>query len=274
MPKNTRAKESYERYKRELSQAPTERDTVDSLLDRIYDNTIGLTEQWRNIPERGGSNYQKADKHPSNVVKGDYSKSMTKPRYNRGGVVQKGTHQVAYAEGGVVEQTVKEGNFKEYERFPVRPLEQGESVPLPGGGKATEYTVSIPTTRKDQWITAPSIWMTPSGARRFGDSDVRRLVKQYEDRTGKKFPRHKSVEEAEGAAKARSEAGGVGSGPLAKEKDMPKDFRKGSKGMSYAGGGMAKKGKMAEGGMPNGKKRTPNTPKRAGTTGTRGKRSR
>lgn len=254
---DTKAKQSYERYKSSLKDQPRE-DTgmLDQLLDKLYDNTIGMAGRWRNIPERNTATTRQSDKYPGNVATGSWEKSMTKPS--------------GYAEGGIVERSVKQGSYKEYERFPLRPLEGGESVPLKDGSKATEYTVTIPTTRNDEWITAPSIWMTPSGARRFEDADVRRLVKQYEDRTGKAFPRHKSSDEAGAAAEKRTSAGGIKSGPLAKDKSVAKKKKynvggmvKGTDKMAYAGGGMA-----------NDKKRAPKTSKRPVASNKRGQRGR
>jgi hypothetical protein len=80
-----------------------------------------------------------------------------------------------------------------------------KKISLPGGRYATEYLASESSPEGGAW-NIPQIWF---------DSETA----SYEERTGKKFPRFPSIDEAVEAAKKRSKAGGASKKSLLKKND-------------------------------------------------------
>ena len=79
-----------------------------------------------------------------------------------------------------------------------------------GGMKSTEYLVSEESPEGTAW-NIPTIWFdkkTKEPVLRTGD-DAWNTALEYEEETGKKFPRYKSISEAVDAAKKRSGKGGA-----------------------------------------------------------------
>lgn len=102
----------------------------------------------------------------------------------------------------------------------LRPLAQGEQRNNSDGSYSTEITTTWQTP-DGKWVNVPSLWAGPDGkTKQFdpGDEDgIMNAMVDYERQTGKRFPRYDTVQEAEAAAKARTQAGGAGSGPLASD---------------------------------------------------------
>jgi hypothetical protein len=99
-----------------------------------------------------------------------------------------------------------------------RPLLPGELVANPDG-TATDSSELIVTERDGtgRFMNAPSLWMTDDGIRQLSWRDAVRTAKAYEARTGLQFPRFETAVAGVNAAKTRSAADGVLSGPLARE---------------------------------------------------------
>ena len=79
-----------------------------------------------------------------------------------------------------------------------------------GGMKSTEYLASEESPEGTAW-NIPTIWFnkkTKKPVLRTGD-DAWNTALEYEEETGKKFPRYKSIPEAVDAAKKRSSKGGA-----------------------------------------------------------------
>ena len=85
-----------------------------------------------------------------------------------------------------------------------------KAIDLPGGGKATEYLASEKSPEGTAW-NIPQIWFdVETNEPRFLNGDKAwDQAKAYEDRTGKKFPRYKTIRQAVAAAKKRSSSGGA-----------------------------------------------------------------
>lgn len=83
-------------------------------------------------------------------------------------------------------------------------------IKLPGGGKATEYLASETSPEGTAW-NIPQIWFdSETNEPRFLKGDKAWDEAQaYEKRTGKKFPRFKTIKQAVEAAEKRSKAGGA-----------------------------------------------------------------
>lgn len=81
---------------------------------------------------------------------------------------------------------------------------------LPGGRKATEYLASEESPEGKAW-NIPQIWFnTETGEAKFFSSDKAwNTARDYEKKTGKKFPRYDSITDAVSAAKKRSDSGGA-----------------------------------------------------------------
>ena len=99
----------------------------------------------------------------------------------------------------------------------LRPFEPGEYVQNDDGTISTELSVTVQHP-DGSWMNVPSLWMTRNGPRDFGtDEDaILDAADYYERKTGKKFPRFRTVDEAVFEAESRSKRGGAGSGYLAK----------------------------------------------------------
>lgn len=96
-----------------------------------------------------------------------------------------------------------------------RPFRPGEARPNADGSYSTEVltTWQLPT---GEWVNVPSLWMGPQGPVQFDEGDEESILTNmhnHEQMAGPSFQRFGSVEEAVTAAKARSHAGGAGSGP-------------------------------------------------------------
>ena len=92
-------------------------------------------------------------------------------------------------------------------------------IELPDGRIATEYTSTIEIDGK--FVNVPQIWFLNGKPLFFDARDNRKLdmmVASYERGTGKKFPRFDTEDEAVGAAKSRSLAGGASKSLLAKQR--------------------------------------------------------
>lgn len=94
----------------------------------------------------------------------------------------------------------------------LRPFKPGERRDNPDGSHSTEITTTwqLPD---GQWVNAPSLWMGDDGNPvQFDEGDEQGILGtlgEWEAGGGKPFQRFPSLEEAENAARARSEAGGV-----------------------------------------------------------------
>jgi len=85
-----------------------------------------------------------------------------------------------------------------------------KAIDLPGGGKATEYLASEKSPEGTAW-NIPQIWFdAETNEPKFLKGDKAwDEAKAYEDRTGKKFPRYKTIKQAVAAAEKRSASGGA-----------------------------------------------------------------
>jgi len=83
-------------------------------------------------------------------------------------------------------------------------------IRLPNGKEATEYLASETSPEGGGW-NIPTIWFdSETGKPNFLTGDKAwNMAASYEERTGKKFPRFKSIPEAVDAAKKRSRSGGA-----------------------------------------------------------------
>jgi hypothetical protein len=106
--------------------------------------------------------------------------------------------------------------------LPFRPLLPQEAIPLGGGQQQTEVTMTFQDPQTGQWVNVPSIWMTDGGPVTVQDEEqLLQMARMYEQFQNVAFPRFKSVEDAETAARKRSLQGGVLSGPLAQPAQPP-----------------------------------------------------
>lgn len=95
-----------------------------------------------------------------------------------------------------------------------RPFRPGERRPNADGSYSTEITTTwqLPD---GQWANIPSLWMGPNGPTQFDENDetnILRAARDYEMSAGPTFRRFGSLDQAEAAARARSNAGGAGAG--------------------------------------------------------------
>tara|TARA_R110000782_G_scaffold87942_1_gene170011 strand:- start:507 stop:833 length:327 start_codon:yes stop_codon:yes gene_type:complete len=83
-------------------------------------------------------------------------------------------------------------------------------IDLPGGQRATEYLASEESPEGQAW-NIPQVWFNvETGEPNFFKGDQAwNAAKNYEDKTGKKFPRYESISKAVEAAKDRSSSGGA-----------------------------------------------------------------
>ena len=104
-----------------------------------------------------------------------------------------------------------------------RPLNENESVKVKSGPhrdgdyEMTEYTVTVQDP-SGKFILIPSIYMNENNkpVHFTQQSQALRAAMNYEQSSGKKFPRFNTPEEAGKFAEKRSKSGGVKNGPLAK----------------------------------------------------------
>jgi hypothetical protein len=93
-------------------------------------------------------------------------------------------------------------------------------IKLPNGSGATEYLASETSPEGKAW-NIPQIWFdSETGRPSFLSGDKAwNEAASYEQRTGKKFPRFDSIDEAVESAKKRSKAGGASKKSLLKSND-------------------------------------------------------
>ena len=104
-----------------------------------------------------------------------------------------------------------------------RPLKENESVKVKSGPhrdgdyEMTEYTMTVQDP-SGKFVLVPSIYMNENNkpVRFTKESQALKAAMNYEQSSGKRFPRFKTPEEADKFAEKRSESGGVRNGPLAK----------------------------------------------------------
>ena len=93
-----------------------------------------------------------------------------------------------------------------------RPFDPTQDQPIqnPDGSQSTERTRTVQTP--EGWANVPSLWFNGHGymdMEEYSDDELSEFAQGYEQDTGVKFPRFRSVEEAVAAAKARSAKGGA-----------------------------------------------------------------
>jgi len=104
-----------------------------------------------------------------------------------------------------------------------RPLKENESVKVKSGPhrdgdyEMTEYTMTVQDP-SGKFVLVPSIYMNENNkpVRFTKESQALKAAMNYEQSSGKKFPRFNTQEEADNFAEKRSKSGGVRNGPLAK----------------------------------------------------------
>lgn len=97
-----------------------------------------------------------------------------------------------------------------------RPLLPGELVDNPDGTQSSEITITE-ADGTGRFMNVPTLWMTDDGIRQLDWRDAIKTAKAYEAKTGLQFPRFATSVAGVNAAKKRSAAGGVLSGPLARQ---------------------------------------------------------
>jgi hypothetical protein len=107
----------------------------------------------------------------------------------------------------------------------LRPFQAGEKRPNTDGSFSTELTTTwqLPS---GEWVNVPSLWMGQNGPQQFNPDDEQGILgamQTYESQNGPTFQRFRSAQEAEQAARARSNAGGAGAGPQARGIPSPFD---------------------------------------------------
>jgi hypothetical protein len=104
-----------------------------------------------------------------------------------------------------------------------RPLKENESVKVKSGPhrdedyEMTEFTMTVQDP-SGKFVLIPSIYMNENNkpVRFTQESQAFNAAMNYEQSSGKKFPRFKTPEEADKFAEKRSKSGGIKNGPLAK----------------------------------------------------------
>lgn len=101
----------------------------------------------------------------------------------------------------------------------LRPLKPGEKIKTNRGPKKGMYSTERVRTVQNpdgSWMNVNSLWMSKDGtvtdAGHQSDDWLASYAQAYEKKAGVKYDRHANLEEAIAAAKARSAAGGAGSG--------------------------------------------------------------
>jgi hypothetical protein len=100
--------------------------------------------------------------------------------------------------------------------FSFRPLRPGEQMTGAGGVPMTEHTITVsePELNGGAWTNIPSIWMSGGQPQMVDQEAAIRMATEYQQRQGWQFPRFRTSDQADQAARLRSDAGGVNSGPL------------------------------------------------------------
>lgn len=98
-----------------------------------------------------------------------------------------------------------------------RPLKGNESGIRDGDYEMTEYTMTFEDP-SGKFVVVPSIYMNENNkpVQFTKESQVFNAAMNYEQSSGKRFPRFNTPEEADKFAEKRSKSGGVRNGPLAK----------------------------------------------------------
>lgn len=98
----------------------------------------------------------------------------------------------------------------------LRPFQPGERRPNPDGSYSTEISTTWQMP-DGKWANVPSLWMGANGPVQLDkESQIMYAMKAFEAATGQMFPRFKSEQDAVSTAQARSKAGGVDRGFLAR----------------------------------------------------------
>jgi hypothetical protein len=105
----------------------------------------------------------------------------------------------------------------------LRPFDASQDKPRsnPDGSYSTEITRTVETP--EGWAVVPSLWFGGEGGPRdFGgmnDDQLSALAQRYEKASKQRFPRYKSLDEADAFATERSREGGATQAPLAGQSD-------------------------------------------------------
>ena len=96
----------------------------------------------------------------------------------------------------------------------MRPLRKGEFRKNKDGSHSTELLMTEKIDGK--WTNIPSLWMRGDKIVELSPSRAVSAARDYERRSKRRFPRFRSLSTAIGSAQARSSAGGISSGSLAR----------------------------------------------------------
>ena len=97
----------------------------------------------------------------------------------------------------------------------LRPFREGEFRQNPDGSRSTEITMTVQLPGGVA-INIPSLFMGPDGPVQFrSEQQALRAALAFEKRSGRQFPRFRSIERAVTKARGRSRTGGIANGPLA-----------------------------------------------------------
>lgn len=155
--------------------------------------------------------------------------------------VDPGAQAGAKAGGSLSDEVAAFEQTPEYQsRFPgrqLRPFKPGETRPNADGSYSTEITTTwqLPS---GEWVNVPSLWMGPNGPQQFSPDDEQGILGAmagYEKQNGPTFQRYGTAQEAEQAARGRSEAGGAGAGPQMGN-GLPAEFQRSQQLASASGG--------------------------------------
>jgi len=98
----------------------------------------------------------------------------------------------------------------------IRPFKKGEFLDNQDGTRSTERTMSFNIEGEE--VVMPSLWMTPDGPvdlSRSPEAMIRSVI-EFEKRSKKRFPRFKTVQEADEFSINRTDRGAVSIGTLEK----------------------------------------------------------
>lgn len=90
----------------------------------------------------------------------------------------------------------------------LRPFQSWEHRDNADGSVSTEVTTTVQDA-SGQWVNAPTLWRNNDGWVELDEEQQAAAIKTYEAANGVTFPRFATVDEAEAAAQARSDAGGA-----------------------------------------------------------------
>lgn len=98
------------------------------------------------------------------------------------------------------------------------PFDRKKHTPIKNndGSETTERTVTVPSP-DGSWWNVPSVWWSDIGKPlTLTEDEAATVAAEFEQRSGKSFPRFGTVEEAVKAAQGRSKRGGGKQGVIAK----------------------------------------------------------